>query len=78
MDDQTHIFESFFRAGNVYEANAEGTGLGLNIARSLIELHGGEIQFESVPGQGTSFQFTLVAVNDFVSASPLASEKPIR
>ena len=64
FDDQDHIFESFFRAGNVYEVEAIGTGLGLNIARSLIELHGGEIRFESIPGQGSSFYITLTAVND--------------
>ena len=78
VDDQEHIFESFFRAGNVYEAEAKGTGLGLSIARSLVELHGGEIRFDSVPGQGTTFSFTLSAAGESIPASPLVSKATSR
>ena len=63
LDEHDQIFESFYRASNVYEMEATGTGLGLNITRSLVELHGGEIRFESVPGKGTSFHVTFAAVH---------------
>ena len=36
-----------------------GAGLGLPIARQIVEMHGGRIWFESAPGQGTEFHFTL-------------------
>jgi PAS domain S-box-containing protein len=52
-DDQPRIFESFHRARNV--GNVEGTGLGLSIVKQCVELHGGNIVFESAVGRGTTF-----------------------
>jgi signal transduction histidine kinase len=51
------IFQRFMRAGNV--SKIKGTGLGLNIVKSLVELHKGEIKFESEVGKGTKFTVTL-------------------
>lgn len=48
-----HMFEPFARSGNVTQI--EGTGLGLNIVKSLVELLGGKIKVESVLGEGTTF-----------------------
>lgn len=71
IEDQEWIYDSFYRAGNVYEADATGSGLGLNIARSLVELHGGEIHFESAVGEGTSFFVTFPAVYPPMSGTPV-------
>lgn len=51
--DQKHLFTRFFRASNAI--NIQGTGLGLNIVRSYIDLLKGKISFKSVEGQGTTF-----------------------
>jgi len=58
-DQQARIFEKFFRASNVLLTEAEGTGLGLYIAKSIVEGHGGKIWFESVEKKGTAFFMSL-------------------
>ena len=67
--DQPKIFQLFFRATDDRTRAIPGTGLGLAITRSLVELQGGRIWFESAVGQGTTFHFTIpiaaeVAAND--------------
>lgn len=57
--EQTKIFEKFFRGSNIKKVYTEGSGLGLYIARHIVEIHGGKIWFESVEGKGTTFIFTL-------------------
>ena len=59
-EDQKKIFQQYFRTDGAKEM-ASGTGLGLAITKSLVELQGGRIWFESVLGQGTTFHFTLPA-----------------
>lgn len=58
-EDQQHIFDRFFRATNAI--NIQGTGLGLNIVRKYLLLMNGDIRFESIPGQGTTFFIHLPA-----------------
>ena len=53
-----HIFERFYRGESV-AVESRGAGLGLAISKSLIELHGGQIWVESVPGKGSCFYVTL-------------------
>src|SRR5262249_21173471 len=53
------LFTRFFRAQNAYTEQVAGTGLGLSIARSLVEMQGGEISVSSVPGEGSTFAFTV-------------------
>jgi two-component system sensor histidine kinase KdpD len=56
--DRARIFEPFYRAGNGAGA---GSGLGLAIARGFIEANGGEVEVESLPGQGSSFVVSFAA-----------------
>jgi two-component system sensor histidine kinase ResE len=53
-----HIFEKFYRVADT-EGYTHGTGLGLTIAKSIVEAHGGDMSVESVEGQGTTFTFVL-------------------
>lgn len=56
---QEEIFQKFAQAGGQANKQKGGTGLGLNISQSIINLHGGQIWFETVEGKGTAFIFTL-------------------
>jgi len=58
-EDQEHLFEEFFRAGNAREFAQEGTGLGLSIVREIVEAHGGTVTCESEQGKGTRFTVAL-------------------
>jgi len=56
---KNQIFQKFFRSDNVKRMQTEGTGLGLFIAKGIVELSGGEIGFESEENRGSVFWFTL-------------------
>jgi signal transduction histidine kinase len=58
-----HVFQRFYRADASRPANGE-SGLGLAIAKSLVEAQGGTIRVESVPGQGATFTVALPAVQE--------------
>lgn len=61
-EDQSKIFDRFFRAESAAVREVPGTGLGLSIVRSLIEMHGGQLALESEPGKGSTFTFSLPRV----------------
>lgn len=58
-EDQQRIFQKFFRSEDPKAREAPGAGLGLNITRSLVEMQGGRIWFESQYRRGTTFHFTV-------------------
>ena len=60
-EEQAQLFTRFFRGRSPVVAEAGGTGLGLVIAKAIIERHEGTIQVESQPGQGTHFVVRLPA-----------------
>ena len=58
-EDCEAVFEEFRQVGTHAEAKAQGTGLGLALAKKFIGLHGGTIWLKSAPGSGSTFSFTL-------------------
>ena len=59
IEDQAKIFQKFFRSEDSKAREAPGTGLGLNITKSLVEMQGGRIWFDSEFRKGTTFHFTV-------------------
>jgi signal transduction histidine kinase len=72
--DQPRLFDRFFRAQSAVLTGASGAGLGLHIARSLIELHGGRIWFESELSKGSTFHVTF-PVADEPALTPIESAR---
>jgi signal transduction histidine kinase len=65
-EDQDKLFTRFFRADSASRTRASGAGLGLYITRSLVELHGGRIWFESELDKGSTFYVTFPTAEDMV------------
>ena len=66
-EDVPRIFDPYFRARSA--RGIAGTGIGLNIAREIVKLHGGSIEVSSVIGQGTTFDVILPIDDDFVAVN---------
>ena len=61
-EDMKLIGAPFFQAGTTYQRRHEGTGLGLSIVKSLVALHGGEMNVQSRVGEGTTVAVALPLV----------------
>jgi signal transduction histidine kinase len=56
-EDLPFVFQRFYRSK--YSQSTQGTGIGLTLTKAVIEMHGGLIDVESIPGSGTSFSIRL-------------------
>lgn len=59
LNEQKRIFLKFFRAANITRKDVSGTGLGLYLIKNIAEALGGELRFESVEDQGSTFYFII-------------------
>jgi two-component system phosphate regulon sensor histidine kinase PhoR len=57
--DRPHVFERFYQSNHSLQSKMGGYGLGLSIAKLIVEQHGGFIDFESTVNGGTTFYFTV-------------------
>lgn len=62
--EQGHIFDAFYRVDDRSTRKTGGAGLGLFLARAIVEAHDGHIWVESEPGKGSSFSFALPRISD--------------
>lgn len=61
QEDHQHVFERFYQSKHTLQSRMGGYGLGLSIAKLIVEQHGGSIDFESSLQEGTTFYFTIPA-----------------
>ena len=59
LDEQGRIFERFYRVDDQLSRQTQGSGLGLYLAKAIIDAHRGRIWVESTPGKGSAFSFAL-------------------
>lgn len=57
--EQSRLFTKFYRASNASQSEIKGTGIGLYVVKTLVELHGGKIWAESAENKGTTFHITM-------------------
>jgi signal transduction histidine kinase len=72
------IFDRLYQVGDVKDARQreQGLGLGLNIVKSIVEAHGGEVSVESEVGKGSTFSFTLPLAAEAAQATKTQKARP--
>jgi PAS domain S-box-containing protein len=73
---KSRIFDKFAQAGGTDAPRQQGTGLGLNIVRQIVDHHGGSVAFEPAPGGGTVFYFELPRAPAGLATDPGADAMP--
>ncbi len=78
-ENQKKLFQAFRQADSTITRKYGGTGLGLVIAKNLIEAMGGHVYFDSILGQGTTFVFTLKVenINKKIQTLPIENETKV-
>lgn len=76
-EDLPHVFERFYRADRSRARSTGGTGLGLTIAKQIVEAHGGEIWAQSWLGAGSTFGFSLPVDSGGPSQPPLTRARHV-
>jgi signal transduction histidine kinase len=59
LDEQGRVFERFYRVDDALSRRTQGSGLGLYLAKAVIDAHRGRMWVESTPGKGSAFSFAL-------------------
>ncbi len=81
-DQLVHIFDRFYQVDNTYEHHHKGSGIGLSIAKELVELHHGKIDVHSHEGKGTEFIIRLplgkahLEIHEIVESTAAAPQAP--
>jgi signal transduction histidine kinase len=60
--EQSKIFEKFYRVGDPLVHNTKGSGLGLSLVRHIVHAHGGQVTVDSAPGEGSKFTIALPVI----------------
>jgi signal transduction histidine kinase/GAF domain-containing protein len=76
LEDQRRVFQRLYRADNPLIAGMGDTGVGLSIAKALVEANGGRIWMESKMGVGSIFSFVLPVSSEDEADRPLATPSP--
>jgi signal transduction histidine kinase len=71
-DEQSKIFDKFYRVGDPLVHNTKGSGLGLSLVRHIVQAHGGQVTVDSTPGRGSIFTISL-PVNQQLNAKPASA-----
>jgi len=69
-EDQGRIFEEFYRTAKAKQIEARGTGLGLPLVKRIVEGHGGTLEVNSTPGEGSRFTFRLPLAGEEENSTP--------
>lgn len=75
-EQQAHLFQKFFRATNARSERPDGTGVGLFLAKRVIDDHHGGLIFESTEGKGSTFGFRL-PLSEVQVPDTLGNQKPL-
>jgi two-component system, OmpR family, phosphate regulon sensor histidine kinase PhoR len=74
-EDRSRVFEKFVRLDNGLVHDVKGAGLGLTLVDQIMRAHGGRVEVESTPGEGSTFRLVVPVAED---AEPAGSERPAR